>query len=140
MSSPAEPIAAAPQFEELRPPLSRREAVLEADRCLACGGAHAPAPCTVACPAGVDVAGFVAALAEDDPERAADTIFAENLLGASCARVCPVEVLCEGACVLLHEGRDPIQIAALQRYATDWSLAASAATAGLRREIGRAHV
>jgi glutamate synthase (NADPH/NADH) small chain len=110
-------------FEELRPPLTSAEAVLEADRCLACGGAHAPAPCTVACPAGVDVAGFIAALAEGDPASAADTIFAENLLGASCARVCPVEVLCEGACVLRHEGRDPIQIAALQRHAADWSLA-----------------
>jgi dihydropyrimidine dehydrogenase (NAD+) subunit PreT len=123
MSSTAETIAEASPFEELRPPLTRREAVLEADRCLECGGAHAPAPCTVACPAGVDVAGFIAALAEDDRARAADTIFAENLLGASCARVCPVEVLCEGACVLRHEGRDPIQIAALQRHAADWSLA-----------------
>ncbi|HSB40105.1 MAG TPA: FAD-dependent oxidoreductase, partial [Gaiellaceae bacterium] len=60
--------------------------------------------------------------AEDDRARAADTIFAENLLGASCARVCPVEVLCEGACVLRHEGREPIAIAALQRHAADWSL------------------
>jgi dihydropyrimidine dehydrogenase (NAD+) subunit PreT len=125
MSAQAETQSEAPLFEELRVPLTRREALLEADRCLACGGAHAPAPCTVACPAGVDVAGFVAALAEDDPARAADTIFAENLLGASCARVCPVEMLCEGACVLRHEGRDPIQIAALQRRAADWSLAAS---------------
>jgi len=107
------------------PPLTRREALLEADRCLACGETHAPAPCTVACPADVDVAGFIGALAEDDRARAADTIFSENLLGASCARVCPAEVLCEGACVLLHEGRDPIQIAGLQRYATDWSLAES---------------
>ena len=110
-------------FEELRPPLSDEEALLEADRCLDCGGAHAPAPCTEACPAGVDVAGFVLALAEGDRARAADTIFAENLLGASCARVCPAEVLCEGACVLEHEGRAPIRIAALQRHAADWSLA-----------------
>ena len=122
MSTRAETTPERPRFEELRPPLTRREALLEADRCLACGEAHAPAPCTVACPAGVDVAGFIEALAEGDRARAADTIFAENLLGASCARVCPVEVLCEGACVLLHEGRDPIQIAALQRHAADWSL------------------
>jgi dihydropyrimidine dehydrogenase (NAD+) subunit PreT len=110
-------------FEELRPPLTVEEALVEADRCLECGGAHAPAPCTVACPADVDVAGFVSAIAAGDPARAADTIFADNLLGASCARVCPVEVLCEGACVLRHEGREPIRIAALQRHAADWSLA-----------------
>lgn len=109
-------------FDELRPPLTVAEALVEADRCLECGGTHAPAPCTVACPADVDVAGFVSAIADGDPGRAADTIFAENLLGASCARVCPVEVLCEAACVLQHEGREPIQIAALQRHAADWSL------------------
>jgi glutamate synthase (NADPH/NADH) small chain len=122
MAVSAETTSAGSPFAELRPPLSVEEALLEADRCLDCGGAHAPAPCTVACPAGVDVAGFVTAIAEGDRALAADTIFAENLLGASCARVCPAEVLCEGACVLAHEGRRPIQIAALQRHATDWSL------------------
>lgn len=109
--------------EELRPPLDREAALLEADRCLECGGPYAAAPCTVACPADVDVAGFVAAIADDDPAAAAETIFAENLLGATCARVCPTEVLCEGACVLVEAGRRPIQIGALQRYATDGALA-----------------
>jgi glutamate synthase (NADPH/NADH) small chain len=122
MAVPAETTRERPPFEELRPPLTVQEALLEADRCLECGSARAPAPCTTACPADVDVAGFVAAIADGDRARAADTIFAENLLGASCARVCPVEVLCEGACVLLHEGREPIKIAALQRHAADWSL------------------
>jgi len=108
---------------ELRPPISSAAAVVEADRCLGCGGPHAPAPCTVACPADVDVPGFVAAIAGGDPARAAATIFAENLLGGTCARVCPVEVLCEGACVLQQVGRKPIEIARLQRFATDVALA-----------------
>ena len=107
---------------ELRPPLSHHDTVLEADRCLACTGPYAVAPCTLACPAQVDVPAFVDALAHDDVLTAAQTIFAENILGGTCARVCPVEVLCEGACVLAHEGQKPIQIAALQRYATDWAL------------------
>ena len=107
-------------FEELRPPLSAAEAIVEADRCLECGGPHAPAPCAVACPAGVDVARFIAQIADGDPGAAAETIFEQNILGATCARVCPVEVLCEGACVLEHEGRPAIAIGALQRYATDW--------------------
>lgn len=111
-------------FAELRTPLSEAEAVVEADRCLECGGSHAPAPCTVACPAGIDVPGFVAAIARGDSAGAAETIFAENLLGATCARVCPVEVLCQGACVLPHENRQPIEIARLQRFATDRALAA----------------
>jgi dihydropyrimidine dehydrogenase (NAD+) subunit PreT len=109
-------------FEELRAPLSRAAALLEADRCLECGGPYAPAPCMVACPAGVDVARFIGEIAADDPAAAARTIFAENLLGGSCARVCPVEVLCEEACVLTAGGRRPVEIAALQRYATDQAL------------------
>ena len=107
--------------DELRPPLTREEALLEADRCLECGGPHAPAPCVVACPVGIDVPAFVAAIARGDPGSAADTILDENLLGGTCARVCPVEVLCQRDCVLEHEGRPPIAIGALQRYATDWS-------------------
>jgi dihydropyrimidine dehydrogenase (NAD+) subunit PreT len=109
-------------YEELKPPLGADEARIEANRCLECGGAHATAPCTVACPADVDVPGFVTALADGDPARAAELIFAENLLGGTCARVCPTELLCEGACVLVHEGRKPIEIGRLQRYAADLAL------------------
>ena len=109
-------------FEELVSPLTRPEAIVEAERCLECGGPYAEAPCVTACPAGVDVPGFVAAIARDDADAAAATIFAENLLGGTCARVCPVEMLCEGACVLRHEGRKPIEIGRLQRFATDVAL------------------
>jgi dihydropyrimidine dehydrogenase (NAD+) subunit PreT len=125
-------------FGELSPPLSDDEALIEAERCLACGGAHAPAPCAVACPAEIDVPGFVAAIARGDTLTAAELIFAENLLGGTCARVCPAEILCEGACVLDHEGRPPIAIAALQRYAAERGLAdhlplrSSADTSGFR--------
>ncbi|HEX6662640.1 MAG TPA: NAD(P)-dependent oxidoreductase [Gaiellaceae bacterium] len=106
-------------FEELVPPLTAEEAIVEADRCLECGGPYAAAPCVVACPAEVDVPGFVSAIARGEPGAAAATIFEENLLGGTCARVCPVETLCEAACVLDHEGRRPIRIGALQRYATE---------------------
>jgi dihydropyrimidine dehydrogenase (NAD+) subunit PreT len=110
-------------FVELRPPLDEQEAILEADRCLDCGGPYAEAPCHVACPAEVDVPGFIGAVADGDPGRAASIIFAENLLGGTCARVCPVEVLCQGACAIVHEGRPPIAIASLQRFATDYAYA-----------------
>jgi glutamate synthase (NADPH/NADH) small chain len=103
--------------DELRPPIEVGEALVEADRCLGCGEAHAPAPCMVACPATVDVPSFVAAIAEGDTDDAARTILAANLLGGTCARVCPVEVLCEGACVLDRA----IEIGRLQRFALDRS-------------------
>jgi dihydropyrimidine dehydrogenase (NAD+) subunit PreT len=110
------------QFTELKPPLDRAGALVEADRCLECGSFHAEAPCVAACPAGVDVPRFIAEIARDDPDEAARVIFAENLLGGTCARVCPVEILCQGACVLLHEGRRPVDVARLQRFATDGAL------------------
>jgi dihydropyrimidine dehydrogenase (NAD+) subunit PreT len=97
--------------------------VAEADCCLECGGPHADAPCVVACPAAIDVPSFIGQIAARDHDAAARTIFAENLLGGTCGRVCPVEVLCEGACVLHAEGRDPIAIGSLQRFACDQALA-----------------
>jgi dihydropyrimidine dehydrogenase (NAD+) subunit PreT len=109
--------------EDLRPPLGPDEAVVAAERCLGCGGPYAPAPCTVACPADIDVPGFVGAVAAGDDDAASRTIFADNLLGGTCARVCPVEVLCEGHCVLNAEGRRPVEIGRLQRYACDRPLA-----------------
>ena len=111
-----------PLFTEIRPPLEERAVAWEAERCLVCGGPTAPAPCATACPASVDVPRFVDAIAHDDWEGAASLIFGANLLGASCARVCPTEELCEGACVLATQGRRPVEIGRLQRYATDRAL------------------
>jgi glutamate synthase (NADPH/NADH) small chain len=97
------------------PPLTRDEALAEANRCLMCWDA----PCTRACPTHIDVPRFIKQIATNDLVGSARTIFDANILGASCARVCPTEVLCEGACVLhdLHER--PIRIGGLQGYATD---------------------
>lgn len=98
---------------------SDQVALLEAGRCLRCGGPLDPAPCSAACPADQDVPGFVAALARGSWEDAAHAIFAENLLAATCARICPSEELCESACVLTRKGERPISIGQLERYATD---------------------
>jgi dihydropyrimidine dehydrogenase (NAD+) subunit PreT len=120
------PVAGHPHdvFEELTPPLTRDAALVEAGRCLECGGRYAAAPCVMACPAGVDVPAFVAAVSRGEPDEAARIIFAENLLGGTCSRVCPVELLCEGACVLGHEGRKPVAVGLLERFATDHALGA----------------
>ena len=134
VSMPTVAHSAEPVFEELAPPFSEAEAMVEADRCLECGAVYAEAPCVTACPANVDVPSFVGAVARGDPDGAAATIFAENLLGGTCARVCPVETLCEGACVLVHENRRPIEIGRLQRFATDRALATAKA---MRRRAPR---
>lgn len=111
-----------PVCRDAHPTLTEGEAVLEAEACLQCGGPCNSAPCVGACPAGIDIPGFIKAIAEGRPVDAAATIFNDNVLGGTCARVCPVEVLCEGSCVLLKEGRRAIQIGRLQRYATDYAL------------------
>src|SRR5581483_10024775 len=123
-------------FAELRPPLSAEEALLEADRCLDCSGPWAAPPCTAACPADVDVPGFIRELAAGDTLTAARTIYRENLLAGTCSRVCPVEVLCQAACVLEHERQAPIAIAALQRYATDVARGAAEPLRGTRPPNG----
>lgn len=109
-------------FREIKPPLTDTGAVVEANRCLECGGPYAEAPCIEACPTGIDIPEFVSAIADGDREQAAETIYAENVLGASCAKVCPVETLCEEACVLEDEGRKPVEIGRLQRYAAEGEL------------------
>jgi glutamate synthase (NADPH/NADH) small chain len=91
------------------------EALAEANRCLYC----ADAPCIQACPTGIDVPAFIGKIATGNLRGSARTILAANVLGASCARVCPVEVLCAGACVYVAWGRPPIEIGRLQRYATE---------------------
>lgn len=106
-------------LEEEKPSLSDGEAIVEASRCLECGTSEVAAPCMAACPTGIDVPRFVAQIAEGRPDAAAETILSANPLGGTCARVCPVEDLCEGACVLAEGGRGAIRIGRLQRYATD---------------------
>jgi glutamate synthase (NADPH/NADH) small chain len=95
--------------------MTQSEALAEANRCLMCWDA----PCTRACPTHIDVPRFIKQISTDDVLGSARTILSANMLGASCARVCPTEVLCEGACVLhdLHER--PIEIGRLQGHATD---------------------
>ncbi|MBH0230665.1 NAD(P)-dependent oxidoreductase [Halobacillus yeomjeoni] len=104
-------------FEEVHPALSDREAVEEANRCLYCYDA----PCIQACPTGIDIPSFIKKIASGNLKGSATTIMSSNPVGASCARVCPTEELCEGACVLNHSTK-PIVIGDLQRYATDWAI------------------
>ena len=102
-------------FSDLHPPLSRSEALIEADRCYFCYDA----PCTTACPTGIDIPAFIQKIRSDNIRGSADTILRENIMGGMCARVCPTEVLCEEACVRnVHEDK-PVEIGLLQRHATD---------------------
>jgi glutamate synthase (NADPH/NADH) small chain len=103
-------------FEDIHPPFETREgALVEANRCLFCYDA----PCTKSCPTSIDVPTFIKQISSGNLKGSAKTIFDSNILGAGCSRVCPVEKLCEGACVFNLLEEKPISIARLQRYATE---------------------
>lgn len=106
----------AAQFTDLAPPLTARQAALEAARCLYCYDA----PCMNACPTGIDVAGFIRNIGDGNVIGAAYGILNANIFGGSCARVCPTEILCEQSCVRNNpREREPVRIGLLQRYALD---------------------
>lgn len=102
-------------FEDFKKPYTTTQALVEANRCLYCYDA----PCITACPTGIDIPKFIRRIANDNTKGAANAIFDSNILGMSCARVCPVEVLCVGSCVYNDADVPPIQIGKLQRFATD---------------------
>lgn len=105
----------AKNFADIAPPLTADAALLEANTCLFCYDA----PCTAGCPTHIDVPSFIKKIATGNLRGAARVILEANPFGHSCARACPVEVLCEGACVLNARDLQPIRIALLQRHATD---------------------
>ncbi|MCI0707644.1 MAG: NAD(P)-dependent oxidoreductase [Ignavibacteriae bacterium] len=102
-------------FAELHPPFTPNSAVAEANRCLYCFDS----PCMKACPTHIDISTFIKKIATGNLKGSAKTIFESNWVALTCAKACPVDVLCEGACVYNERGEEPIQIGRLQRFAID---------------------
>lgn len=117
---------------EQLPPLTPNSASVEADRCLFCYDA----PCTHACPTHIDIPRFIKKIATGNLKGSANAIFVSNLLGATCSRVCPVQELCEGACVLGSDHK-PIAIGRLQRFAMDHAYATGNFPAAVVAPTGR---
>jgi dihydropyrimidine dehydrogenase (NAD+) subunit PreT len=109
-------------FADINPPLTPAQALEEGSRCLFCHDA----PCIKACPTEIDVPQFIRQILTGNMRGSAKTILSANILGHSCARVCPTSVLCEGSCVLNVQGKKPVEIGKLQRYAVDPVIAGGA--------------
>src|SRR5580698_4026396 len=102
-------------FAEISPPMTPRQAAVEAARCLFCFDA----PCTIACPTHIDVPSFIKKISTDHLRGSARVILQTDILGHSWGRVCPIGVVWEGACVMHEKEEKPIEIGRLQRYAVD---------------------
>ena len=109
------------KFHDKKPLYTQPQAFAEANRCLYCSDA----PCITACPTSIDIPTFIRKIATGNTKGAARTILNANILGQSCAQVCPVEVLCAGSCVYNAWGREPIAIGRLQRYAVETTIDAT---------------
>lgn len=106
-------------FSDIHPPFETKEAAMvEANRCLFCYDA----PCMKSCPTSIDVPKFIKQITTENIKGSARTIFSSNIMGAGCSKVCPVEKLCEGACVYNFMDEAPIPIAKLQRYSTETAM------------------
>jgi len=109
-------------FTDLHKPLNLQQTIAESARCLYCYDA----PCIKACPTSIDIPTFIHQIRSDNPVGAAKTILSQNIMGGTCARACPTEVLCEQVCVLNTAIEQPIEIGLLQRHAVDHLLKNSA--------------
>jgi len=105
----------AANFDDIKPPLDRKKALIESSRCYFCHDA----PCIEACPTSIDIPNFIRMINTGNTLGAAEKILEENILGGMCARVCPTEILCEDKCVRNTSEDKPVNIGMLQRYAVD---------------------
>ncbi len=103
-------------FVDIHPPFETHDAALvEANRCLFCYDA----PCIKLCPTSINIPKFIKQISTENIKGSAKTILSSNIFGAGCGKVCPVEKLCEGACVYNFLEEPAIPIAKLQRYSTE---------------------
>ena len=104
-------------FNEVNLGFGLVEALVEADRCLECKKPR----CVPGCPVGIDIPGFISALARKDIRKAYDILKASNAMPAVCGRVCPQESQCEAPCII-GKKIEPVSVGRLERFVADFAL------------------
>jgi glutamate synthase (NADPH/NADH) small chain len=122
----------AKHFREVNLGLPPEIASMEAKRCLACRNHE----CVAGCPVGIDIPGFIGAVEQGDMERAANILYAANVLPGITGRVCPQETQCEELCLVGNKG-EPVAIGYLERYVADWARANLKRTVALAPSTGK---
>ncbi len=114
-------------FSEVATGYSVQMAVQEADRCIQCKNR----PCVDGCPVGIDIPGFVDAVAKGDFETAFHVLGDRNVLPAICGRVCPQEEQCEKLCTLSKKF-ESVAIGRLERFVADFAAEHKLTDAGVK--------
>jgi len=124
-------------FKEVSLGLDFEAAFAEADRCLRCKKPR----CVPGCPVGIDIPGFISALARRDIRESYRILKDTNTLPAVCGRVCPQESQCEASCIVGIK-YPPVAIGRLERFVADAAIGrgwdepvAAAGRAGKRAAI-----
>jgi homotetrameric NADPH-dependent glutamate synthase len=104
-------------FEEVAQGYTLEMAFAEADRCLQCKKPK----CVDGCPVGIDIPGFIGALARKDLPGSYQILKSANALPAVCGRVCPQEVQCEKTCVIGNK-LEPVAVGRLERFVADFAV------------------
>lgn len=120
-------------FGQIKPLMNDTEAYIESSRCLFCYDA----PCQAACPTDIDIPLFIRQINSGDLKGSAKTIYESNYFGNACGKVCPTEVLCEGACVFVEQNEKPIEIGRLQNFASKQAIENNTKLFQLNRSNGK---
>jgi glutamate synthase (NADPH/NADH) small chain len=104
-------------FTEVALGFTEEQALIEAQRCIACK----KPTCIAGCPVEINIPKFIDSILEHDYAQAASIIREKNSLPAICGRVCQQEDQCEKVCVLGIKGKS-VGIGRLERFVSDYEL------------------